>query len=67
MTQYQVDNLNKRYELRLAEIALEEAQNAKDQVRLARNADGGWGYIYTANSENIDKARQDYEDKLYAL
>lgn len=67
MTQYQVDNLNKRYELRLAEIALEEAQNAKDQVRLARNADGGWGYIYTANSENIDKARQNYEDKLYAL
>jgi len=29
MTQYQVDELRARYELRVAEIALEEAQNAK--------------------------------------
>ena len=64
MTQYEVDYLNKKYELRLAEIALEEAQNAKDQVRLSRNADGGWGYVYTANQQNIDQAQQNYEDKL---
>lgn len=67
MTKYEVDYLTKKYELRQAEIALQEAQNAKDQVRLARNADGGWGYIYTANQESIDKAQQTYEDKLYAL
>lgn len=67
MTQYEVDYLNKKYELRQAEIALEEAQNAKDQVRLSRNTDGGWGYVYTANTDNIDKAQQNYEDKLYAL
>ena len=64
MTQYEVDYLNKKYELRLAEIALEDAQNAKDQVRLSRNTDGGWGYIYTANQQNIDQAQQNYEDKL---
>lgn len=64
MTQYEVDYLNKKYELRLAEIALEEAKNAKDQVRLSRNADGGWGYVYTANQQNIDQAQQNYEDKL---
>ena len=64
MTQYEVDYLNKKYELRLAEIALEDAQNAKDQVRLSRNADGGWGYVYTANQQNIDQAQQNYEDKL---
>lgn len=67
MTQYEVDYLNKKYELRLAEIALEEAQNAKDQVRLSRNADGGWGYVYTANQQNIDQAQQSYEDKLKEL
>lgn len=67
MTQYEVDYLNKKYELRLAEIALEEAQNAKDQVRLSRNADGGWGYVYTANQQNIDQAQQNYEDKLKEL
>jgi hypothetical protein len=49
MTQYEVDYLTKKYELRQAEIALEEAQNATDKVRLSRNADGGWGYVYTAN------------------
>lgn len=67
MTQYEVDYLNKKYELMLAEIALEEAQNAKDQVRLSRNADGGWGYVYTANQQNIDQAQQNYEDKLKEL
>ena len=67
MTQYEVDYLTKKYELRQAEIALEEAQNATDKVRLSRNADGGWGYVYTANQENIDQAQQNYEDKLYAL
>jgi hypothetical protein len=40
----------------LAEIALEESQNAKSQVRLARSAEGGWGYVYTQNTDNIEKA-----------
>jgi len=34
ITQYDLDMLNAKYQLRLAEIALEEAQNAKSQVRL---------------------------------
>ena len=59
--------LNAKYQLRLAEIALEESQNAKNQVRLTQTAGGGWGYVYTANQESIDKAQQDYEDKLYAM
>lgn len=67
MTRYEVDYLNRKYELRLAELALEEAQNSKDMVRLSRNADGGWGYVYTADQDNIDKAQSDYEEKLYAL
>lgn len=67
MTRYEVDYLNRKYELRMAELALEEAQNSKDMVRLSRNADGGWGYVYTANQDNIDQAQQNYEEKLYAL
>ena len=66
MTQYEVDILRAKYELRLAEIALEEAQNAKSQVRMQRDANGNWGYVYTADSEAIDTAQQNYEDKLYA-
>lgn len=67
LTQQDVDILQKKYELRLAEIALEEAQNEKTQVRLTRNESGSWSYVYTASQQNIDKATQNYEDKLYAL
>lgn len=67
LTQYDLDLLNAKYELRLAEIALEEAQNAKSQVRLTQTAGGGWGYVYTADQEKVDEAYQNYEDKLYAM
>lgn len=57
--------LQKEYELRLAEIALEDAQNAKSLVRLTRNNEGNWGYTYVADQDKIDEAQQNYEDKLY--
>lgn len=66
MTQFEVDELRARYELRLAEIALEEAQNAKSQVRMTRDSEGNWSYTYTADQDAIDNAQQNYEDKLYA-
>ena len=67
MSEYDLNLMQKKYEMRLAEIALEEAQNSKNQVRLQKMADGSWGYVYTQNAEAIDKAQQDYEDKLYNL
>ena len=66
MTQYDLEYLQKKYDLRLAEIALEEAQNAKTQVRMRRDSEGNWGYVYTANEGAQDAAQQNYEDKLYA-
>jgi len=65
VSQFEVDALRKKYELRLAEIALEDAQAAKQTVRMSRDNDGNWSYIYTADEDNVDKARQNYEDKLY--
>jgi len=35
-------------------------------VRLTRDAGGNWGYVYTANVDNIAKAEQSYEEKLRA-
>lgn len=67
LTQYDLDMLNAKYQLRLAEIALEEAQNAKSQVRLTQTAGGGWGYVYTADQAQVDQAQQNYEDKLYEM
>ena len=66
MTEYEVNELRAKYELRLAEIALEEAQNAKSQVRMQRDASGNWSYVYTADQDQVDQAQQNYEDKLYA-
>ena len=66
VTQYEVDELRARYDLRLAEIALEEAQNAKSQVRMQRDSEGNWSYVYTADQDNIAAAEQNVEDKLYA-
>ena len=67
MSAYDLEYLQKKYDLRLAEIALEEAQNAKSQVRLSKMANGSWGYVYTANSNAVETAQQNYEDKLYEL
>lgn len=67
MSEYELKNLQAQYELRLAEIALEDARNAKSQVRLTRDNEGRWGYMYTANTEEVEKAEQELEDKQYAL
>ena len=67
LSKYQTDELRKRYELRLAEIALEEAQNAKSTVRLTRDAEGNYSYTYVADQTKVDEAAQNYEDKLFQL
>ena len=67
MSQFQVENLRRQYELTLAKIQLEEAQNAKSQVTLKQDSEGNWGYVYTANQDDIAAAEQNYEDKLYSI
>lgn len=65
LSEHDLEFLQKKYELRQAEIALEEAQNAKSQVRMQRDAEGNWGYVYTADANKTAEAEQSYEDKLY--
>ena len=67
LSQYDLEYLQAEYDLRLAEIALEEAQRAKDTVRLSRDNEGNLSYIYTQNSDAVDDAQQKYEDALYAM
>jgi hypothetical protein len=40
----------------LAEIALEEAQNAKSTVRMSRNSEGGYSYVYVADQDKVASA-----------
>ena len=56
-----------KYDVLLAEIALEEAQNAKATVRLQRDNEGNYGYVYTADQEAISQAEQDLMDAENAL
>ena len=67
MSQYDLEYLQAEYDLRLAELELEEARNAKNTVRLQRDNEGNWSYIYTQNTDAVDQAQQKYEDALYAM
>lgn len=67
ISQYDLDNARRRYELELARLQLEEARDAKSTVRLSKDSEGNWSYVYTANQDNVEKAEQNYEDKLYAM
>jgi hypothetical protein len=57
MSQYDLEYLQAEYNLRLAEIELEEAQNAKNTVRLQKDNEGNWSYVYTQNTDAVDEAQ----------
>jgi hypothetical protein len=57
LSKYDLDYLQAKYELRLAEIELENAKNAKDTVRLSKDSEGNWSYIYTSSTDKVDEAQ----------
>lgn len=62
LTKFELDLLTAEYEMTKAQIALEEAQEAKDTVRLTRDSEGNYGYVYTANQDKVSDAEQQLED-----
>lgn len=67
LTKTDLDLAKAKYEVLKAQIALEEAQNAKSTVRLQRDNEGNYGYIYTADQDKISDAEQNLADKENAL
>ena len=67
LSKYDLEYLQKKYDLMVAEQAFKDAQNAKSVVRLQRDSEGNFGYVYTADQSAVDDAEQNYEDKLYAF
>lgn len=67
LSQFELDIQQKKYDLLLAEIALEEAQNAKSVVTLQRDSEGNFGYVYTADQNQVSGAEQGVEDAENAL
>lgn len=62
LSQYDLDILNAKYQVLQAQMALEDAQNAKNQIQLVRDGQGNWNYQYTANQDDIVNAQQNLLD-----
>lgn len=70
LSNYELEIQQAKYDLLLAQIALEEAQDAKSTVRLQRTSEGTFGYVYTADEEKIADAEQkvaDEQNDLYNI
>lgn len=64
MTQTELDILRAQFELEQAQAAFEDAQNAKNTMRLARDASGNWSYVYSSDSSEAEDKQQAVEDAL---
>lgn len=62
LSQYDLDILNAKYQVLQAQMALEDAQNAKDQIELVRDSQGNWNYQFIANQDDIANAQQNLLD-----
>ena len=62
LSQYDLDILNAKYQVLQAQMALEDAQNAKNQIQLVRDSQGNWNYQYTADQDQIANAQQNLLD-----
>lgn len=65
VTQNDVDLLKAKFELQKAQDAYEEAQNAKNTMRLARDASGNWNYVYSQDQSQTEDAAQALADAQY--
>lgn len=67
LNQYDLDILEAKYNVLKAQADLEDAQNAKKDLRLTRDSAGNWNYQYSADQDGIldaenalGKAQTDY-------
>ena len=70
LTQTGLEIAKARYELLQAEMALEDVKNAKSIVRLQRDNEGNYGYVYTADQDAVAEAEANWAAKqndLYNL
>ena len=70
LSQYDIDRANMKYEIALKQIALEEAQKNKSSMRMKRDAQGNYSYVYAGDEEDISSKQQelaDAQNQLYNL
>lgn len=67
LSQYDLDRANKKYQVTLAQIALEEAQDNKSQMRLRRDSQGNYRYQYVADETQVNAAEEGLRTALADL
>ena len=67
LTEYDIERANKRYEIALKQIALEEAQQNKTSMRLKRDSQGNYSYVFAADEDAVSKAEDELADAQNAL
>lgn len=67
LSEYDLEYLRLRYESKLALAQLDEAENAKSQVRMSRDNEGNYSYVYTADEDAVADAENNYRQKLYEM
>lgn len=59
ISQADLDRAKLKYQIALAQLALEDAQQKKTQMRLRRDSQGNYSYQYTADEDAINKAKEE--------
>ena len=67
LTEYDIERANKKYEIALKQIALEEAQQNKTQLRLRRDSQGNYRYEYVNDMNEIQQLQNDLNDLYNSL
>ena len=62
LSQYDVEYANAQLEILQKQIALEDAQRNKSQMKLRRDSQGNYSYVYTANEDDVRSAEDDLLD-----
>ena len=62
LSEYDVNYANAKLEILQKQIALEEAQANKNQMKLRRDSQGNYNYVYAGDQDNIEDARNDLLD-----
>ena len=67
LTEYDVERANKRYEIALKQIALQEAQQNKTKMRLRRDSQGNYRYEYTSDADQLSQLQGELDDMYNSL
>ena len=62
LSEYDINYANAKLEILQKQIALEEAQANKNQMKLRRDSQGNYSYVYTANKDDVTNAQNELMD-----